>query len=158
MLLEAETNKYCPGGNDFGAISNLITWVLNFFFDCGIDIIAEAGIQYLSCTGLTEKAKLCQSLYKIPSKHFSGIKMQEQPVENCTVYKYRVKKESIGFLNGYLESRKKNGHTFCTVYTRCACYCLTIQPWLTVCEAPCILTVHGQIPSVAQDIGLSGWL
>ncbi len=31
MLLEAETNKYCPGGNDFGAISNLITWVLNFF-------------------------------------------------------------------------------------------------------------------------------
>jgi hypothetical protein len=31
MLLEAETNKYCPGGNEFGAISNLITWVLNFF-------------------------------------------------------------------------------------------------------------------------------
>jgi hypothetical protein len=30
MLLEAETNKYCPGGNDIGAISNLITWVLNF--------------------------------------------------------------------------------------------------------------------------------
>jgi hypothetical protein len=30
--LEAETNKYCPGGYDFGAISNLITWVLNFFF------------------------------------------------------------------------------------------------------------------------------
>jgi hypothetical protein len=32
MLLEAETNKYCPGGYDIGAISNLITWVLNFFF------------------------------------------------------------------------------------------------------------------------------
>ncbi len=31
MLLEAESNKYCPGGNDIGAISNLITWVLNFF-------------------------------------------------------------------------------------------------------------------------------
>jgi len=31
MLLEAETNKYCPSGNDIGAISNLITWVLNFF-------------------------------------------------------------------------------------------------------------------------------
>jgi hypothetical protein len=31
MLLESETNKYCPGGYDFGAISNLITWVLNFF-------------------------------------------------------------------------------------------------------------------------------
>ncbi len=31
MLLEAETNKYCPGANDIGAISNLITWVLNFF-------------------------------------------------------------------------------------------------------------------------------
>jgi hypothetical protein len=30
-LLEAETNKYCPVGNDTGAISNLITWVLNFF-------------------------------------------------------------------------------------------------------------------------------
>jgi hypothetical protein len=29
--LEAETNKYCPGGYDTGAISNLITWVLNFF-------------------------------------------------------------------------------------------------------------------------------
>ncbi len=35
MLLEAETNKYCPGGNDFGAISNLITWVLNFFLSAG---------------------------------------------------------------------------------------------------------------------------
>jgi hypothetical protein len=34
MLLEAETNKYCPGGNDIGAISNLITWVLDFFFEC----------------------------------------------------------------------------------------------------------------------------
>jgi hypothetical protein len=32
--LEAETNKYCPGGYDIGAISNLITWVLNFFFEC----------------------------------------------------------------------------------------------------------------------------
>ncbi len=32
MLLEAETNKYCPGGYDIGAISNLITWVLNFFW------------------------------------------------------------------------------------------------------------------------------
>ncbi len=31
MLLEAETNKYCPGGYDIGAISSLITWVLNFF-------------------------------------------------------------------------------------------------------------------------------
>ncbi len=31
MLLEAETNKYCPGGYDIGAISNLITWVLIFF-------------------------------------------------------------------------------------------------------------------------------
>jgi hypothetical protein len=31
-LLEAETNKYCPGGYDIGAISNLITWVLNFFW------------------------------------------------------------------------------------------------------------------------------
>ncbi len=31
MLLEAETNKYCHGGNDFGAISDSITWVLNFF-------------------------------------------------------------------------------------------------------------------------------
>jgi hypothetical protein len=30
-LLEAETNKYCPGGYGIGAISNLITWVLNFF-------------------------------------------------------------------------------------------------------------------------------
>jgi hypothetical protein len=35
-LLEAETNKYCPGGYDIGAISNLITWVLNFFFECGL--------------------------------------------------------------------------------------------------------------------------
>ena len=35
MLLEAETNKYCPGGYDFGAISNLITWVLNFFLSAG---------------------------------------------------------------------------------------------------------------------------
>jgi hypothetical protein len=33
--LEAETNKYCPGGNDIGAISNLITWVLNFFLSVG---------------------------------------------------------------------------------------------------------------------------
>jgi hypothetical protein len=35
MLLEAETNKYCPGGNDIGAITNLITWVLNFFLSEG---------------------------------------------------------------------------------------------------------------------------
>jgi hypothetical protein len=35
MLFEAETNKYCPGGNDIGAISNLITWVLNFFLSAG---------------------------------------------------------------------------------------------------------------------------
>ncbi len=35
MLLEAETNKYCPGGYDFGAISKLITWVLNFFLSAG---------------------------------------------------------------------------------------------------------------------------
>jgi hypothetical protein len=64
---------------------------------------------------------------------------------------------TIGFLKGYLESRKKTATH--TVQYRCACYCLTIQPRLTVwCEAPCILTAHGQIPSVAQDIGLSGWL
>jgi hypothetical protein len=31
MLLEAETNKYCPGGYETGAKSNLITWVQNFF-------------------------------------------------------------------------------------------------------------------------------
>jgi hypothetical protein len=37
-LLEAETNKYCPGGNDIGAISNLITWVLNFFLSAVIRI------------------------------------------------------------------------------------------------------------------------
>jgi len=36
MLLEAETNKYCPGGYDIGAISNLITWVLNFFLSVGL--------------------------------------------------------------------------------------------------------------------------
>jgi hypothetical protein len=36
--LEAETNKYCPGGYDFGAISNLITWVLNFFLSA-IDVL-----------------------------------------------------------------------------------------------------------------------
>jgi hypothetical protein len=61
-------------------------------------------------------------------------KMQEQRVETCTVYKYRVKKESIGFLKG-----KKRPHIYCTV--RCA-FCLTIQPWLTVwCEAP--LYSHG---------------
>ncbi len=38
MLLEAETNKYCPDGNDFGAISNLITWVLNFFLSVSIQV------------------------------------------------------------------------------------------------------------------------
>jgi hypothetical protein len=36
MLLEAETNKYCPGRYDFGAISNLITWVLNFFLSVAL--------------------------------------------------------------------------------------------------------------------------
>jgi hypothetical protein len=38
-LLEAETNKYCPGGNDIGAISNLITWVLNFFLSVGVQVV-----------------------------------------------------------------------------------------------------------------------
>ncbi len=42
MLLEAETNKYYPGGNDIGAISNLITWVLNFFLsDVSKDVWIE---------------------------------------------------------------------------------------------------------------------
>ncbi len=41
MLLEAETNKYCPGGNDIGAISNLITWVLNFFLSVGQQLRGE---------------------------------------------------------------------------------------------------------------------
>jgi hypothetical protein len=36
-LLETETNKYCPGGYDIGAISNLITWVLNFFLSAAGD-------------------------------------------------------------------------------------------------------------------------
>jgi hypothetical protein len=31
MLLEAEINKCCPSGNATGAISNLITWVPQFF-------------------------------------------------------------------------------------------------------------------------------
>ncbi len=39
MLLEAETNKYCPGGNDFGAKSNLITWVLDFFLSVAIFLL-----------------------------------------------------------------------------------------------------------------------
>jgi hypothetical protein len=38
MLLEAETNKYCPGEYDFGAISNLITWVLNFFLSAVLKV------------------------------------------------------------------------------------------------------------------------
>jgi hypothetical protein len=37
--LEAETNKYCPGGYDIGAISNLITWVLNFFLSEPMSIL-----------------------------------------------------------------------------------------------------------------------
>jgi hypothetical protein len=40
MLLEAETNKYCPGGYDIGAISNLITWVLNFFLSVHVHFTA----------------------------------------------------------------------------------------------------------------------
>ncbi len=45
MLLEAETSKYCPGGYDIGAISNLITWVLNFFFEC-ILVIKISAVQF----------------------------------------------------------------------------------------------------------------
>ena len=44
MLLEAETNKYCPGGNDFGAISNLITWVLNFFLSVDAALKRQTGV------------------------------------------------------------------------------------------------------------------
>jgi hypothetical protein len=47
MLFEAETNKYCPGGNDIGAISNLITWVLNFFLS------VEQRLFALVVTGIT---------------------------------------------------------------------------------------------------------
>jgi hypothetical protein len=46
MLLEAETNKYCPGGNDIGAISNLIIWVLNFFFECVSDVMGRCTLWY----------------------------------------------------------------------------------------------------------------
>jgi hypothetical protein len=49
MLLEAETNKYCPGGNDFGAISNLITWVLDFFLS--VHVIYFGNILH-NCTGI----------------------------------------------------------------------------------------------------------
>jgi hypothetical protein len=46
--LEAETNKYCPGGNDIGAISNLITWVLNFFLSAYLSMWStEILINYL---------------------------------------------------------------------------------------------------------------
>jgi hypothetical protein len=38
-VVGGRTNKYCPGGYDFGAISNLITWVLNFFFECAYYLI-----------------------------------------------------------------------------------------------------------------------
>jgi hypothetical protein len=41
--LEAETNKYCPGGYDIGAISNLITWVLNFFLSATVPFANDFG-------------------------------------------------------------------------------------------------------------------
>jgi hypothetical protein len=46
MLLEAETNKYCPGGYDIGAISNLITWVLNFFLSAQPNRKAASRVLY----------------------------------------------------------------------------------------------------------------
>jgi hypothetical protein len=52
MLLEAETNKYCPGGYDFGAISNLITWVLNFFLSVWEDIIRKKVLKLRSIAEL----------------------------------------------------------------------------------------------------------
>ncbi len=55
MLLKAETNKYCPGGYDIGAISNLITWVLNFFFvNGGSEKITLAGPQDETSSGSEE--------------------------------------------------------------------------------------------------------
>jgi hypothetical protein len=48
MLLEAETNKYCPGGYDFGAISNLITWVLNF--SLSVDLTFKIIVHILQTT------------------------------------------------------------------------------------------------------------
>jgi hypothetical protein len=59
MLLEAETNKYCPGGNDFGAISNLITWVLNFF-------LSAAGMP-LTKLSLAGKARSLTFFYSVTS-------------------------------------------------------------------------------------------
>jgi hypothetical protein len=50
--LEAETNKYCPGGYDFGAISNLITWVLNFFLSVWEDIIRKKVLKLRSIAEL----------------------------------------------------------------------------------------------------------
>jgi hypothetical protein len=44
--LEAETNKYCPGGYDIGAISNLITWVLNFFLSAAKHVIVGFHVGY----------------------------------------------------------------------------------------------------------------
>ena len=41
MLLEAEINKYCPGGYEFGAISNLITWVRMKYLATDISVRME---------------------------------------------------------------------------------------------------------------------
>ncbi len=59
MLLEVETNKYCPGGNDFGAISNLITWVLNFFL---------SAVSHLKNAEHMYTVKKGSGFYEIPCK------------------------------------------------------------------------------------------
>ncbi len=65
MLLEAETNKYCPGGNDMCAISNLITWVLNFFFECMRKIIF-----FYQCTDLP--ADFLVIRFSVWCRHITG--------------------------------------------------------------------------------------
>jgi hypothetical protein len=67
--LEAETNKYCPGGYDIGAISNLITWVLNFFLSAKEGLVR---IQY----------KCLVPIYVFPEMKQRGLVISKH---NCNV-------------------------------------------------------------------------
>jgi hypothetical protein len=68
MLLEAETNKHFPGGYDFGAISNLITWVLNFFLSVVIQLIWFGYIAGLPQWGGSGPFIFSNDYY-LPSRH-----------------------------------------------------------------------------------------
>jgi hypothetical protein len=90
MLLEAETNKYCPGGNDFGAISNLITWVLNFFLSVG----GSRSVEISLTLGMQQQSNM-QAIVGTPATTLTPAKAEIQAAAELIEYEAHLQERRI---------------------------------------------------------------